>query len=288
MRRDRCEGLGDEVKQTLFSIHGIYTDGEWQKGAERVVRDLFDHTQIHYPEYRRFAILKLGGDLIFLTLGAVVLLIGAREHWYQSFTQATVLIVLLAIGFIATNSYLRRYMKRLVTRVHLEHFDPIPLGKYPSVLAHSLGSYVVCSVLERFEGVRLGKIILDGCVVTRTYPWSKMVPRFERVFNEIGGTDPVPHLAALLGLTMRGMGSAGARGFRGEGVTRGTINPSGSGTIWEGGGTCCPRHSAGFPSGTFVHNLWYGRIPHSGYHTGVTHARRFWLPRLLGYDPTCI
>jgi hypothetical protein len=273
------------VKHTLFSIHGIYTDGDWQKGAERVVKDLFDHRPIHYPEYRRFAILKLAGDLILLILGTGILLIGSYEHWYRSATHAAVSVALLAVGFIITNVYLQQYMTRLVTRIHLEHFEPIPLGSNPSVVAHSLGSYLICSVFERFEGVRLRRIILDGCVVTRTYPWSKMVQRFERVFNEIGGTDPVPHLAALLGLTRRGMGSAGARGFRGAAVTRGMINPSGSGPVWEGEGRCCPQHAMGFPAATFVHNVRYDRIPHSGYHTGVTHARRFWLPRLLGYDP---
>jgi hypothetical protein len=43
------------VKPTIFTIHGIYTEGAWQSGAAAVLDPFFQHHPLKYEEYRRGA-----------------------------------------------------------------------------------------------------------------------------------------------------------------------------------------------------------------------------------------
>jgi hypothetical protein len=273
------------MRPILFSIHGIRTTGAWQDGAASVVDQLFDYRRLRYTEYRKAAILKLSGDLIFLLLGMVGLYVCWRRHWFTNPTHRIVFTVLLATGFLLIHVLGHSRMMRLISNIHHGMTDTIAIGHTPSIVAHSLGTFVVCSIFEKYEDMSLHTLMLDGCVVRRSYPWSRMVLRFERVFNEIGGMDPVPWAAGFLRFTMRGMGTAGARGFKGEAVTTDMMDPAKMGPVLEGKGSCCSLHSQAFEVDRPVQNIRHRRLRHSDYHEGVSHARGFWLPRLLGYDP---
>lgn len=274
------------MKPLVFTIHGIYTDGEWQRGARVVLAPFFDYNdenEIHYGQYRRWAILKLSADLILilLTLFVVVLFLWIR-------LLPTPLAGLTAGAFLMSalvllRMWMSRKMSGLVEQIEANLTAIIQGRRTPSVIAHSLGTLLISRLMLSFDSRSFDKIIFDGCVVDREFPWDTMVSRFTHIFNEIGGKDTVPRFAALLKYSIQGIGSAGAKGFVGSVVTPGMLNPSEVLVLGYQDEVCCPEHGVGAEK--FVHNILFPEIKHSGYHCGLTHARDFWLPRLLGFDP---
>jgi serine/threonine-protein kinase len=73
--------------------------------------------------------------------------------------------------------------------VDLEHYD-----KRPSVVAHSLGSWIVGNAMLKHDDVRFDKLILAGSILPRDFDWMTLFARDQVAFvrNECGQEDPGP------------------------------------------------------------------------------------------------
>ncbi|MEP0941211.1 MAG: hypothetical protein ABJH63_10255 [Rhizobiaceae bacterium] len=84
------------------------------------------------------------------------------------------------------------------------------------IIAHSYGTHTICTILERFDDIRLSRLVLCGSVVRSDYNWSRVsdqiAPSDEgpAIINECGTKDIWPVLARS---TTWGYGSTGTFGF---------------------------------------------------------------------------
>lgn len=93
-------------------------------------------------------------------------------------------------------------------------------------IGHSNGTYVVASALERYQALKVNRVVLAGSVLRRDYKWSERTGRVGRVRNYVGADDWVVGLAPklfelpLFKLLNKDIGSAGFDGFT-DGFLRG-------------------------------------------------------------------
>ena len=61
----------------------------------------------------------------------------------------------------------------------------------PSIVAHSLGCYLVANLLKKYSQVRFDRIIFCGSIVHQGYPWASLAARgqVKSVLNQYGGED---------------------------------------------------------------------------------------------------
>lgn len=84
----------------------------------------------------------------------------------------------------------------------------------PSIIAHSLGTYLVGTAMELYEGIVFDRIILCGSILRTEYPWSEVISsgaRASQVLNDYGGKDI---WASIVGWAVHDAGESGASGFR--------------------------------------------------------------------------
>lgn len=64
-------------------------------------------------------------------------------------------------------------------------------NEYPSVVAHSFGTYILGNALLKYSYLRFNKVILCGCILPREFPWDKLIDRgqVQAVRNEFGVRD---------------------------------------------------------------------------------------------------
>jgi serine/threonine-protein kinase len=82
----------------------------------------------------------------------------------------------------------------------------------PSVIAHSLGSYLAARLLCKYDEVRFDRVIFCGSIVDVAYPWSSIFDahRVTRVLNECGKKDLWSKVA---GWFVSDAGPSGTEGF---------------------------------------------------------------------------
>jgi hypothetical protein len=273
------------AKPILFTIHGIYTDGPWQTGAASALDPFFEHHPVKYTEYRRMAIAKLAQAW----LAALLLcILGLTLRYYRYFSKRWFLVLYLGIcGVAVVVAHIRaaKGARKTMTELYLEMSAKSGNGPRPFVVAHSLGTYLLGRMLRHFENWSCHTIILTGCVLRRTFPWSGMTTQFHYVSNEVARMDLIPLAAAFLGLTVRDMGCAGTIGFTGTPQSVHNVFPSREYPNCKGKRCECTSHSTTPNCNANVHNIHHRYLRHSDYFAGKNHAWRSWLPTLWGYDP---
>jgi pimeloyl-ACP methyl ester carboxylesterase len=93
------------------------------------------------------------------------------------------------------------------TAVDLDRYD-----RRPSVVAHSLGSWIVGYAMLKHADLRFDKLILAGSILPRDFDWGTLFARDQVGFvrNECGLSDPWPRWARrLVGYS----GTGGSEGF---------------------------------------------------------------------------
>jgi Zn finger protein HypA/HybF involved in hydrogenase expression/pimeloyl-ACP methyl ester carboxylesterase len=62
---------------------------------------------------------------------------------------------------------------------------------YPSIVAHSFGTYILGNALLKYDNIRFNKVILCGSILPRVFPWDKILERgqIQEVRNEYGTND---------------------------------------------------------------------------------------------------
>lgn len=125
-------------------------------------------------------------------------------------------------------------------------------GREISVIAHSLGSYLVARALELFPEITLTRLVLCGSIVRIDYPWSRLVElkQVEEVLNDFG---PMDIWARAAGWVVEDAGPSGVRGFEDE-----------------AGGAVSQRRHAEFRHSDYFYALNY---------------RKVWIPFLGGRGP---
>jgi pimeloyl-ACP methyl ester carboxylesterase len=131
------------------------------------------------------------------------------------------------------------------------HFKDGHQDVVPSIVAHSMGSYIVTRAIEKY-GLTFDRVILCGAIVREDYPWNDMVAagRINRVLHDYGRKDIWARMAIWL---ISDAGQSGYKGFE-----------------QEAGGTVVQRRHA-----------WYR---HSDYFNRTNFVER-WIPFLGGTDP---
>ncbi len=273
------------AKPTIFTIHGIYTEGPWQSGAAAVLDPFFRHHPLKYEEYRRWAILKLAADVIIamacVCLGFVLVHLGFLHGPWPLGLYA---LAALAAVMIA-HSFARRFRTAVMMKLYEQMTKIAGNGPPPSIIAHSLGTYLVGSALRHFQDWSCHAIILTGCVLRRRFPWATMKNQFHYVSNEVAHMDPVPIAATFLSVSVPDMGCAGMLGFKGDLGQVHNVLPNSPNPNCQGKQCMCDSHNTTPRCNATVHNIHHRFLRHSDYFRGKNHAWKAWLPALWGYDP---
>lgn len=85
--------------------------------------------------------------------------------------------------------------------------------KRPSIVVHSLGSYILCNAMLKHKDIKFDKIILCGSIVDENFDWDLLVKRNQVFYirNEFSTKDEVVKWGWLLSLNNSGM--SGWNGF---------------------------------------------------------------------------
>lgn len=83
---------------------------------------------------------------------------------------------------------------------------------WPSVIAHSFGTYIVTKALETYDGIKLDKLVLCGSIVRQDFDWEKLFRRKQltKVRNDYGRKD---FWAGISQFAAPGTGPSGREGF---------------------------------------------------------------------------
>lgn len=121
-----------------------------------------------------------------------------------------------------------------------------------SIVAHSMGTYLVARAMEIYKEIEFNRVIFCGAIVRRDYPWSGILSRsqFIRVLNDYGSMDI---WARIVQWVVEDAGQSGLRGFQDE------------------------------ATGRVVQRL-HSEFRHSDYFYTLNY-RNNWIPFLLGTDP---
>jgi TPR repeat protein len=82
-----------------------------------------------------------------------------------------------------------------------------------SVVAHSLGSYLVARSLEIFPEVRFQRVILCGSIVRRDYPWTRIIGESRQVVQVLNDYGRMDIWALIVGWVVSDSGASGRLGF---------------------------------------------------------------------------
>jgi pimeloyl-ACP methyl ester carboxylesterase len=146
------------------------------------------------------------------------------------------------------------------------------------LIAHSLGTFLMGTALRKRAEFHLGRIVLVGCVLPRSFAWTKLTGignceyRFMDVRNEVGRRDIVVWSAWLMSWLIRGLGVAGLRGFKGLTNLVHTLTTT----------DLCQLCSTGTAR---IHNIRSQHMGHSDAFVGSGYAEVFWLPYLWNIPP---
>jgi hypothetical protein len=243
--------------QPVVTVHGISTEGRWQEEIAPVLYPHFEPASVKYRSYRFLGPL----DLVFepwvllpgLALwGAAWPFLWWRE-WLQLKTGVRLSLLLVAI-LVAAHLFVYIRLRKTVQKF-LDESVPAILKGHIHIIAHSLGSYIVCTALQDDPTMSAQRIVLAGCVVNTGFAWKNLNKKVVAVRNEVAGRDLVPLAAKCLRWRFCDFGSAGRNGFQEDGSVP-----------------------------NLVQNVLNARKGHSGV-LKATYVKYFWLPFFWGIDP---
>lgn len=286
-------------KPLIITVHGINSGGEWQEQLEYALHPHFEFAHIKYDEYRFRGETKLlvGPIALAASIGATLMLLVVALS-LGTFDRKLMLlpIGLLALGYV--EAVLRRrnlitWFKREIELRTRRGAEPFRLAaRPPHIVAHSLGTFLIGMILRLHPDVRLGRVILAGCVLPYKYDWEAYYHEnqaFNAVRNEVGKKDWVVRLAGFATHLVWGLGNAGVVGFTDH-------KRSHKGRVLE------LAHRSEFVHSVFdaygpcpnclttteyakVHNFHLVESNHETPFVGSGHVTTFWLPFLWGIEP---
>lgn len=160
----------------VCSIHGFKTHGKWQKKFS----DFFSS--------HKFPVWSFDYGYKFL----LALLPGFKQK--------------------LINDFFNEYHKLVIDKHYkIDLNNPI---KRPSIVAHSLGSYILCNALLKYPEIKFDKVILCGSIIKRDFDWNIIFRRNQVTFlrNEYSPKDKVVIWGWIL--SFKGAGLSGKKGFQ--------------------------------------------------------------------------
>jgi hypothetical protein len=261
---------------TLVTVHGVSTDGAWQEQLDPALAPHFRHVAVKYRQYRFWGLgaLSVPLDLVALVVGGIVvtgLTVMLDLPWWVIIAGV---VVVVALGW----SLARERRRRARRDVRRQLGRAAPPGARPNLVAHSFGTALTADVLEANPEVQLGRLILVGSVLPRSYPWQAIQSRvrFRSIWNEVGRRDWVVR-AAIVGAWMGSrLGWSGIDGFDGA---RPRVHPAFK------AGSSCSDCAGGGTNDWVIHNCRFDQYTHSEAFISPDHAIHHWLPVLWGFQP---
>ncbi|MEZ6031998.1 MAG: toll/interleukin-1 receptor domain-containing protein [Planctomycetaceae bacterium] len=168
--------------KVVFPLHGIRTRGEWVRTASNTLAE-------DSGKYGKGWACRLEGwdygyfnSFQFMTPWSR----SAKVEWFR-----------------------RQYTKEMDDRqVRVDESE----DQFPSIIAHSFGTYIVGNALLKYKDIRFNKIILVGSILPRDFPWKALMDRGQvrAIRNEYGVDDIWTVVSSWIVL---GTGSSGRNGF---------------------------------------------------------------------------
>jgi pimeloyl-ACP methyl ester carboxylesterase len=195
--------------------------------------------------------------------------------WWREWLQlktGTILGFLLIVIFVLAHLFVYIRLKKTV-QMFLDNSVPQILTGRFHIIAHSLGSYIVCVALQDEETMNVQRVVLAGCVVDTNFAWPDLLKdqKFAAVRNEVAGRDLVAWAAKFLSWRFPNFGSAGRNGFK---EVADHVH-----TVQSPNQSCATQ-----PDNAHVHNFVSEKKSHSGV-LKSTYAKYYWLPFFWGIDP---
>ena len=159
----------------VISLHGIRTHGKWQKTLSEVLSS--ENIPIKNYDFGFFNLIKF-------------LIPHFREKKIDEFYN-----------------YYSNILNEKKIRSNTKDYR-----SYPSVIAHSFGSYIIGYCLEKYPDIKFDKIILFGCILPDNFDWSTLIANEQIHFirNEYSKRDI---WSKIVNKVIKKAGSSGAKGF---------------------------------------------------------------------------
>jgi hypothetical protein len=160
----------------VFSLHGIRTRAEWQRSFADLANRRGIVPRLHRWNFGYFSVLRL----------LLPQQRAAKVDWFRE-----------------------TYRTETSDKDVYEALE----GEYPSIIAHSFGTYILGNALLRYDYLRFDKVLLCGSILPRNFPWHELIDRGQvgAVRNEYGARDFWSRRAKWF---VRGTGGSGIQGFQ--------------------------------------------------------------------------
>jgi L,D-transpeptidase-like protein len=146
--------------------------------------------------------------------------IRTRAKWQKAFdeelSRSGFICVSRDYGWFSVLPFLLQRQRDQKVSWFIEEYQKITArspGLVPSVVAHSLGTYIVARAITESAGqVKFDKIIFCGSIVPETFPWSRIIKAglASEVLNDCAYLDL---WAGTVGLALPDAGPSGRKGF---------------------------------------------------------------------------
>jgi len=259
------------MRDSVLMVHGVWSNGAWHKEVAWVYKPHFrECISIKYPQYRWFGPLALILEPYVVVV--LVLVVVVLYKWpVAGYFKIALYGFLLIVAYLAT--YLRRTRAFNTVLRQASPYAQRPFQPQTHLIAHSLGTYLMGRALRDRPEFHLGRVVLVGCVIPRSFAWSELRAKCLAVRNELARKDVVVYLAWLMSWLIRGLGISGFSGFNGPpDLIHDVENPS---QVC----TSCPTPTV------LVHNMLARALGHSGTFVGTGYAEAFWLLFFWGIEP---
>lgn len=227
-------------QRPVLLIHGVNSVGEWQESVEHEIRPHFRAERVKYRHYRRAGFLKA---------------------------------FLPSLGRQGSAC-------RILRKTYNTVLESTPSLR-PHLIAHSYGTVLSAREMKT-TGIEFGRVIFAGSPLPSNYSWEKVftanTAAFEDLRNEHAESDRTIRLANLAQWFRRGLGGAGAKGFRGP-LVHDLVSAEAECSV------CTSTPLTLSENRAVVHNAPLSQYAHSDHFASPNHVRRFWLPYLWGIEP---
>jgi pimeloyl-ACP methyl ester carboxylesterase len=258
-------------RRIVVTVHGAASNRAWQASVQKVLDPHFRCLPYSFDNYSTL----LGIVAVVLNVPLVVAAISAFVVACIMPLSLLSLCLFLSVPALLLLSIYAARRKRAKAAEKLRSFiaKNCPLLP-PHVIAHSFGTYLVGTILQRFYDVRLANVVLVSAVLPTAFPWRDIVTGKPQALgnlrSEFGGRDYLTKIAARLGWLAPDIGGAGANGFDFDATH---VHSLRSPVLHCG--VCTPLAAA-----AKIHNVSLEAFGHSDQFLGDQHSRVLWLPFL--------
>lgn len=166
------------TKRVVMTLHGIRTSAKWQKGlADELSRSGFQPSSIDYDYFPLRDFVR-------------------KRHRRNQVDQ-----------------FCKHYTAEC--QKYRELLTSDGLTEFPSIIAHSFGTYLVAEAMKKYDHIHFDKIILAASILPTDFPWEDILLKNQAnaIRHEYGGKDFWTRVVGVLGSDV---GTGGSEGYGGS------------------------------------------------------------------------